>query len=77
MVQGILIAVASLVTEHGPKVYGLQQSWPTGLAASHPVESSQTKDQTHVFCIGRWVLNHWTTSEVPGYFLNFLSIDCL
>ena len=39
IVQGILIAVASLVTEHGPKVYGLQQLWPTGLAASHPVES--------------------------------------
>ena len=20
----------------------------------------------HVPCIGRWILNHWTTREVPG-----------
>ena len=27
--------------------------------------SSPTRDQTHVPCIGRQILNHWTTSEVP------------
>ena len=26
---------------------------------------SQTRDQTHVPCIGRQILNHWTTREVP------------
>ena len=28
------------------------------------VGSSQTRDQTHVSCIGRQILNHWTTREV-------------
>ena len=27
--------------------------------------SSPTKDQTHVPCIGRWILNHWTIREIP------------
>ena len=27
--------------------------------------SSQTRDQTHVPCIGRQILNHWTAREVP------------
>ena len=26
--------------------------------------SSPTRDQIHVCCIGRWILNHWTTREV-------------
>ena len=25
---------------------------------------SQTRDQTHVHCIGRQILNHWATREV-------------
>ena len=28
----------------------------TGLVALHYVGSSQTRDQTHVFCIGSWIL---------------------
>ena len=32
--------------------------------------SSPTRDRTHVPCIGRWILNHWTTRGVPSiYFL--------
>ena len=27
--------------------------------------SSLTRNQTHVPYIGRWILNHWTTKEVP------------
>ena len=27
--------------------------------------SSRTTDRTHVPCIGRWILNHWTAKEVP------------
>ena len=27
--------------------------------------SSLTRDQTRVLCIGRWILNPWTTREVP------------
>ena len=35
-----------------------------GLAALHHVESSWTSDWTCVSCIGRRILNHWTTREV-------------
>ena len=27
--------------------------------------SSWTSDGAHVPCIGRWILHHWTTREVP------------
>ena len=36
-----------------------------GLASLCHVESSWTRDRTRVPCIGRWILNHWTTGEVP------------
>ena len=29
------------------------------------MESSQIRDQTQVPYVGRWILNHWTTREVP------------
>ena len=29
------------------------------------VVSSRTRDPTRVPCIGRWILNLWTTREVP------------
>ena len=29
--------------------------------------SSPTRDQTCVPCIGRWILNHWTTRKAPGF----------
>ena len=36
--------------------------------------SSQTRDQTCVPCIGREILNHWTTKEVPGSY--FKGVMC-
>ena len=35
--------------------------------------SSWTRDQTHVPCIGRWILNHWTMREVSRgwYYYHF------
>ena len=27
-----------------------------------------TRDWTCIFCFGRWILNYWTTREVPKYF---------
>ena len=36
-----------------------------GLAAPRHVGSSQTRARTRVSCIGRWILNHCTTREVP------------
>ena len=41
-----------------------QQLWHRGLAALWHVGSSQTRDQTHVPCIDRQILNHWPTREV-------------
>ena len=35
-----------------------------GLVAPWRVESSQTRDRTHISCVGRWILNHWSTREV-------------
>ena len=52
-----LIAVASLVAAQG-----LQS---TNSVATQPVRCSWTKDQTHVPCTGRQILNHWTIREVP------------
>ena len=72
-----LIAVASLVAEYGLQACGLQQLWLAdsraqaqqlwhmGLVAPWHVGSSQTKDRTCVSCIGRWILIHCATREVP------------
>ena len=41
--------------------------------------SSLTRDQTRVPCIGRWILNHRTTREVPCpffYWVIFLLLSC-
>ena len=54
----LLIVVASLVAEHRLLGMRAQSLWHT--------ESSWTRDRTHVPGIGRWILNHWTTSEVPS-----------
>ena len=41
------------------------------LLAPRHVESSWTSDQTCVFCIGRQILNHWTTREaLPFLFIS-------
>ena len=41
-----------------------QNSWHTGLADLCHVGSSWTRGrQTHVPCIGRQILNHWTTGK--------------
>ena len=49
----------------GSTAHGFQWLWRTGLAAPWRVGSSQTRDQTCVSCIGRWILQHWTTRELP------------
>ena len=43
-----------------------------GLVALLPVGSSQTGGQTHVLCLGRWTLSHWTTREA----LTLLNLQC-
>ena len=39
--------------------------WRTGLVVPQRVGSSQTRARTRVPCIGRQILNHCTTREVP------------
>ena len=46
---------------------GLQQLWCLGLVALRHVGSSQTRARTCVPCIGRQILNHCATREVPRY----------
>ena len=63
-------------------VCGLQSLW-----AQQPHSiwdlSSPTRDRTCILCIGKWILNHWTTKEVPVCyffifdFLFFLSVICI
>ena len=43
---------------------------PSGVPHGIHDFSSPTRDQTCIPCIGRQILNHWTTREVP--FITFL-----
>ena len=64
VVLGLLIAVATLVKEHG-----LWIVWALG-AVVHGLSCSEARgiflDQglNPVPCVGRWILNHWTTRKV-------------
>ena len=42
-------------------------AWAHGLVVVQNVGSSQIMDRTWVSCIGRRLLNHWTTREVFTY----------
>ena len=55
-----------LIVEHRLSGVWAQLLWCTGLVALGYVGSSQTKDQTCVYCTGRLIFDHWTTREVPG-----------
>ena len=45
---------------------GLSSCGARALAVPQHVESSQTRDRTHVPCVGRQILNYCTTREVQG-----------
>ena len=62
---GLLTVVTSFVAGPGFKDAWASQLWCTGLVALQHVGSSQTRDRTHVPCIGRQILNPWTIREVP------------
>ena len=84
----LLIMVASLVAEHGLRVrasavaaHGLESRGSVAVAhrlvaSQHVGGSSQTRDQTRVPCIDRWILNYWITREVPRVpvFTSFFSL---
>ena len=59
-------------------VTAAQELSSCGLVALRHVESSQTKDQTSVPCIDKWILNHWTTKKVQDpYISNLLMLKDL
>ena len=69
----ILTAVASLWQSTSSRHVGFSgcNAWAqelclTGLVALQHVESSQTRNQTSVPSIERWILDHWTTREIPS-----------
>ena len=70
----LLTAVTFLTVERGLSGTWAQKLAPgssaqaqklqrTGLVVPQHVGSSQTRDQTHVSCIGRQILYHWATRE--------------
>ena len=73
---GLLTVVPSLVAEPG-----LQAAWASvivvhELSCSAAWVSSWTRDWTCVACIGRWILNHYTTTkEVLIYFFNWSIVN--
>ena len=66
-----------------------QDLWHTGWAALEHMESSRTRDWTHVPCIGRRIPSYWTTREVLNsnfifniaevliYIISDAIIDCM
>ena len=60
----LLTAVAALLAERGLQMLGSQQLRCMGLVALCHVKSSWARDQTCEPCVGRRILNHWTTREV-------------
>ena len=64
-VCGLLIVKASLAVVLGLQGTQAQQLWCMSLVAPWQVGSYQIQDQTHVSCIGRQILYHCTTTEVP------------
>ena len=60
----------------GAWALGLQTSVVVapGLIAPWHVESSQSRDQTHVLCIGRQILIHSATREALDFTLHFYTL---
>ena len=59
-------------------VYGIFQArMPEWVAISASRGSSWPRDQTHVFCISRWILYHWATREAQNnYTWGIMMIFC-
>ena len=79
-VHGLLIAIASRCGAQALGHVGFSScsTWAhqymyMGIVAPKHVVFSRTRDWTCVPCIGRQILNHWTTREVPA--LSLLSLQ--
>ena len=50
----------------GSSVHGISQARILeGVTISFFRRSSWPRDRTHISCIGRWILYHWATREIP------------
>ena len=60
----------------GSSVHGVSQAKVLGwVATAFSRGSFQPREQTHISCIGRWILYHWAAREIPlnSYMLLLLS----
>ena len=76
--QGFSLQWVLLFWSMGSRAHGLQylwlqasraqaqQLWCSGLVALWHLGSSWARDQTHVPCTGRWILNYWITKKAPN-----------
>ena len=58
-----------------PEIKPVSPVWVLHHSATWEAQSPQTRDQTHVPCIGRWILKYWTLSTgqgSPAYLLYFI-----
>ena len=59
-----------ILLESRPKKGSLKKwFWCSGLIALWHMGSSQVRDQTRASCMGRQILHHWATREVPCIFM--------
>ena len=79
--MGFSLRWLPLLQSIGSRVHRIQQCgswalenqlWYTGLVGSWCVGSSWIRDQTHISCVGRWILYHCTTRKAPDQ--KYLSI---
>ena len=71
MVFWLLPSCGACVPERVASVYVAYRLSSCGVWAQLPHGiwdlSSPVRDRTSIPCIGRQILNHWTTREVPGF----------
>ena len=73
-VYGLLTEVASTGAEStGSRAGGLQQLC-MGFVAPWHWGPSQTRDPTCIPCIGRLILNHWTSKEISCLFMYMITL---
>ena len=78
----LLCKVFLLLQSTHSRALRLQYLWHTSFVALWHVESSWTRDQTCVPCIGRWILSHWSIREVQRHTVTWrkqhwgMSIEC-
>ena len=64
--EGLSLQWLFLLQSTGSREPGLQYLWHMGLVVPLHVRFSWIRGRTQVSCIGRWILYHWATREVPG-----------